>query len=59
MDKHVINVFHWEDNVNNITPIDKFKLFRDFDGFIAALDIKTINLKNLIHPILLFLIIHY
>jgi hypothetical protein len=37
MDKYIINAFNLEPNVNNITPIDKFKLLRDFDAFIAAL----------------------
>lgn len=37
MDKHLVNVFNLESNVNNITPIDKFKIFRDFDCFISVL----------------------
>lgn len=37
MDKHLINVFQLEPNPNDITPIDLFKLFRDFDAFVGAL----------------------
>lgn len=37
MDKHLVKVFNLEPNVNNITPIDKFKVFRDFDRFINVL----------------------
>ena len=37
MDKHLINVFNLESNANDITPIDKFKLFHNFDAFVATL----------------------
>lgn len=37
MDKHIINVFNLESNPNHMTPVDTFKLFRNFDAFIAAL----------------------
>ncbi|CAF1341849.1 unnamed protein product [Adineta ricciae] len=37
MDKYLIEIFDLEANVNDITPIDKFKLYRDFDRFINAL----------------------
>ena len=37
MDKHIIKVFNLESNPNDITPIDTFKLFRNFDAFTEAL----------------------
>jgi hypothetical protein len=37
MDKHLINVFNLEPNSNYITPLDKFKLFRNFDAYLTAL----------------------
>jgi hypothetical protein len=37
MDKHIINVFKLEPNVNDITPLDTFKVFRDFDAFVTVL----------------------
>lgn len=37
MDKHLIKVFDLEPNVNDITPIDCFKLLRDFEKFISTL----------------------
>lgn len=37
MDKHLIKVFNLEPNANHNTPIDQFKVFRNFDAFIAAL----------------------
>ncbi|CAF4781698.1 unnamed protein product [Rotaria sp. Silwood1] len=37
MDKHIIKLFNLEPNVNNITPLDLFKAYRNFDAYIAAL----------------------
>lgn len=37
MDQHLIRVFNLEPNVNDVTPIDEFKLFRDFEKFVATL----------------------
>jgi len=37
MDKHIIKVFDLEANPNDITPIDWFKLFHDFDAFVSTL----------------------
>jgi len=37
MDKHLINIFNLESNSNHITPLDTFKLFRNFDAYLAAL----------------------
>ncbi|CAF3690342.1 unnamed protein product [Adineta steineri] len=44
MDKYLIEVFNLEPNVNHITPLDEFKLHRNFDAFTAAL--KEYALKN-------------
>jgi hypothetical protein len=37
MDNHLIQVFNLEPNSNYITPLDKFKLFRNFDAYLTAL----------------------
>jgi hypothetical protein len=37
MDQHLINVFHLESNSNDITPLDTFKLFRNFDAYLTTL----------------------
>ncbi|CAF1431616.1 unnamed protein product [Adineta steineri] len=37
MDKHLINTFHLEANPNDQTPLDKFKLFRNFDVYLSTL----------------------
>jgi hypothetical protein len=34
MDKYLISVFNLESNPNHMTPIDTFKLFRNFDAFV-------------------------
>lgn len=37
MDKHLIEVFHLESNPNHTTPLDQFKLLRNFDAYLTAL----------------------
>jgi len=37
MDEYLINIFHLESNSSHITPLDTFKLFRDFDAYLTAL----------------------
>lgn len=37
MDKHLINIFRLESNSNHTTPLDTFKLLRDFGAYLAAL----------------------
>jgi len=37
MDKYLIDVFKLEPDSNHITPLDKFKLLRNFDAYLAAL----------------------
>ena len=36
MDRYLVEKFHLEPNVNDITPIDTFKVFRDYDACLAA-----------------------
>lgn len=38
MDKFLIKTFDLESNSNHITPFDNFKLFRNFDTYISALN---------------------
>lgn len=44
MDKYLVQVFDLEPNPNNFTPIDQFKIYRDFDKFIET--IKNYAAKN-------------
>lgn len=37
MDQYLIKIFHLESNPNHNTPLDQFKLCRDFDGYLTAL----------------------